>query len=96
MDDVLHADAVDDDTVRVELDGETHDLSVAVAEQLSQDLDAAIETLRSDQDEDADDGDADYDPTRSSSRSSPAWKASARLSGKGWGSGKGWVGRRSF
>ncbi|MGZ0745760.1 helix-hairpin-helix domain-containing protein [Haloparvum sp. AD34] len=42
--------------------GEIHDLSVAVAEQLSRDLDAAIEMLRSDQSEDADDGDADYDP----------------------------------
>ncbi|MFB6238403.1 MAG: hypothetical protein ABEH81_08615 [Halopenitus sp.] len=45
----LRAGAVDDDTVRVELDGETHDFSVAVAEQLSRDLDTAIETLQSDQ-----------------------------------------------
>lgn len=48
MSDADQVGAVDDDKVRFKLNGnETHGLYVA--EQLSRDVDAAIETLRSDQ-----------------------------------------------
>lgn len=64
MEDLLHAGAIDDDTVRVELDGETHDLSVTVAKQLSRELYAAIEMLQGARNEDSYVINEDDDPDR--------------------------------